>query len=224
MKRKSFADIAKNLRGELYNGQYKPMDRLPPERELAQQYGASRGTIRKALNLLQDEKLIAIKKSSGVYITTQIDEQEQSIFKHARPLELMDTRFAFEPHICRLLVLNARNKDIAIMIELVEAMEHTFDDASKFADLDARFHSQLVSSTGNALLKWIAMQISLVRKNQEWSRMRSLTLNAKIIAEYNSQHRKIVTAIQQRDPESAADAMKEHLETARLSLTRAAAA
>ncbi len=222
--RKFFADVARTLRSEIHTGQFKPYDRLPPERKLAERFSASRGTIRKALILLQTEGLIAIKRSSGTYVSPHDSEHEQSIFKSARPLELMDARFALEPHICRLLVLNARNDDIAGMMDLVDAMEQNIHDAVEFAELDTQFHAKLVSSTGNSLLEWIALQINSVRRNQEWSRMRSLTLEPNIIQEYNVQHRRIVAAIRNRDPELAAARMKEHLNTARLSLTKAAAA
>ena len=53
--------------------------------------------------------------------------------------------------------------------------------------------------------------------------MRHLTLDENIISQYNAQHRKILNAIRSREPERAANMMKDHLETARLSLTRAAA-
>ena len=52
--------------------------------------------------------------------------------------------------------------------------------------------------------------------------MRQLTLDHTIIRLYNSQHRDILNAIRNREPELAANRMKDHLETARLSLTRAA--
>jgi len=63
-----------------------------------------------------------------------------------------------------------------------------------------------------------------VRGQSDWTRMRSLTLNTDIIQQYNAQHRRILNALYSREPEAAASNMKEHLETARLSLTRAAAA
>ncbi len=66
-------------------------------------------------------------------------------------------------------------------------------------------------------------QITSVRELDEWRRMRHLTLNEGIITQYNSQHRQILNAIRTREPARAANLMKEHLETARLSLTRAAA-
>jgi GntR family uxuAB operon transcriptional repressor len=52
--------------------------------------------------------------------------------------------------------------------------------------------------------------------------MRQVTLDSSIIRQYNAQHRDILNALRAREPERAAMKMKEHLETARLSLTRAA--
>ena len=51
--------------------------------------------------------------------------------------------------------------------------------------------------------------------------MRHLTLDSRTIGIYNVQHRQILNAVRTREPERAANIMKEHLETARLSLTRA---
>ncbi len=68
---------------------------------------------------------------------------------------------------------------------------------------------------------WLIDQITAVRSLDEWTRMRQLTLDETIIDLYNVQHRNLLTALRAREPERAAAAMKEHLETARLSLTRA---
>ena len=69
---------------------------------------------------------------------------------------------------------------------------------------------------------WIVSQINSVRNQEQWSRMRHLTLNASTISQYNLQHRQILEAIRSREPELAASYMQQHLEAVRLSLTRAA--
>ncbi len=222
-KRKSYSDIAAHLRGEIYSGGYKMNDRFPPERELAEKMKASRGTIRKALGQLESEGLVDTANNSGTFVKFNSKNFRQPIFESARPLELMDARFAFEPHICRLSVLNARPIDILELSRILDAMETKTNDAVAFAILDTQFHMKLVDTTGNPLLEWIAMQINSVRGNQSWTRMRKLTLEPNIIYQYNLQHRQILDAIKFREPELAAERMKEHLETARLSLTRASA-
>ena len=135
----------------------------------------------------------------------------------------MDVRFALEPHICRLAVLNAVPDHFDRMESLLAEMESKTEDAAGFADADTQFHSLLVETTGNPLLIWMAAQINSVRGHRQWTRMRQLTLEADIITQYNTQHRAIVNAIHDREPEEAAKQMRTHLETARLSLTRASA-
>lgn len=217
------AEIASAIRRDILQSVLAQHDRLPAERALAETYGVSRGTIREALNRLSREGMLEIRAGSGAYVTYSPEIIQDSPIDSARPLELMDTRFALEPHICRLAVLHARRSDFDLFDSLLETMERAAEDSATFAEADSEFHAALAKSTGNSLLIWIVTQMSNVRSHSEWTRMRALTLNPKIISLYNTQHRKLVAAIKAREPERAANAMKEHLETARLSLTRAAA-
>jgi len=217
------AEIAGLIRADIKQNNIDRHDRLPPERTLAEKYNVARGTIREALNRLVEEGLVEIRPGSGTYVTYDQEEAAHSIITGARPLELIDARFALEPHICRLAVLHARKDDLDEMETLLEQMEHCKDDAQKFSDADTELHRRLALSTGNSLLIWIVGQITSVRNQPEWSRMRQITLNNETIVTYNQQHRQILEAIRNREPERAAGVMKEHLETARLSLTRSAA-
>ena len=224
IRRTGSSEIASVLRSEISDNTWNEFDRLPPERELAARFGVSRGTVRDALAKLSKENLVEIRRSSGSFVTPYKRAEFADLpFESIRPLELIDARFALEPHICRLAVLNARRADFEDLEVLLESMEAEVNDRINFSELDAEFHARLVETTGNQLLVWMARQIDRVRIQDEWMRMRRLTLEPPIIVQYNSQHRRIVDAIRKRDPELAANIMKEHLETARLSLTRAAA-
>ncbi len=217
-------EIAGLIRAEIKQGEISRHDRLPPERLLATKYGVARGTIREALNRLAEEKLVEIRPGSGTYITFDPEEAAHSVIMSARPLELIDARFALEPHICRLAVLHARTQDLDEMELSMERMETCGDDVIAFSEADTRLHTRLAECTGNSLLIWVVAQINAVRSQAEWSNMRQVTLNQATMALYNRQHRQILTAIRAREPEAAAAMMKEHLETARLSLTRSASA
>lgn len=215
-------DIAALLRREISKGILQLHDRLPPERVLADNYGTARGTIRKALTLLEKEGFVEIRAGSGTYVVHMPADTPSDAIENATPLELMDTRFALEPHICRLAVLHGRRTDFATMEALCTRMETLADDPVSFSEVDTEFHRALANSTRNGLLIWIIDQIAHVRSQGDWTRMRHLTLDARTINQYNAQHRQILNAIRTREPERAANMMKEHLETARLSLTRAA--
>ena len=217
------ADIAALIRREIHKGNLTLHDRLPPERTLAETYKVARGTIREALNRLDDEGLVEIRPGSGTYITKTQQSAESSPIENANPLELIDARFALEPHMCRLAVLHGRRSDFDQLELCCERMEASTNDSAAFAEADTEFHRKLAQTTGNGLLIWVIGQITNVRAQDEWTRMRHLTLDEGIIAQYNAQHRQILNAIRSREPERAANMMKDHLETARLSLTRASA-
>lgn len=217
------AAIAASLRRDIFRGDLRLHEPLPPERRLAETFGVSRGTVRQALDRLERENLVETRRGSGTYVIHQEAAPANNLFESARPLELMDARFALEPHICRLVVLHGRRRAIEGLQDLLEVMEASGGDANAFAEADGEFHARLAEATGNRLLTWIIAQVNLVRSRNEWTRMQHLTLEPSIIAEYNLQHRRIVEAIRARDAEQAAALMKQHLETARLSLTRAIA-
>ena len=223
IRRKGSTEIAGHLRREIIAGNLAAKERLPPERVLANQYGVARGTVREALNRLADEGMVEIRAGSGSYVSFDPLGQVNAIVESTRPLELIDARFALEPHLCRLAVLHARQQELDALEALAETMESSIDDAVSFSQADMAFHTLLAESAGNSLLVWMMGQINSVRIQDEWARMRQLTLNRETIITYNDQHRQILAAIRMRELERAANAMKEHLEGARLSLTRAAA-
>ena len=215
------SDIASLVRREISNGRLQLHDRLPSERQLAETYSLARGTIREALTQLSDSGWVKICAGSGTYVTYQKEFSDASPVQTANPLELMDARFALEPHICRLAVLHGRRADFDLLESLCRKMEKSVNDPISFADADTEFHRALANSTHNTLLIWIISQITSVRSHDDWTRMRQITLNQPSIAQYNDQHRQILNALRTREPERAAKIIKDHLETARLSLTRA---
>ena len=222
MRKLGSAEIAGLLRQDIRQGKLMSQERLPAERLLAETYTVARGTVREALNQLANDGLVEIRRGSGTYVLAIDAYATNPVVENATPLELIDARFALEPHICRLAVLNARNQDLEKAEELVVQMENCLEEPARFSVCDTAFHTLLAETTGNRLLIWIVAQINGVRNQDQWARMRQLTLNETTIAEYNAHHREVFEAIRNREPERAATIMKQHLEAARLSLTRAA--
>ncbi len=216
------SNVAVEIRRSITDGTYRRFDRLPASRQLAESFGVARNTLRDALQQLEREGLLEIRPGSGAYVTGPGDQSIPMAVEEAAPLELIDARFALEPHICRLCVLHGKREDFDTMEDLCRQMESSTTDPAAFAEADTAFHKALASATRNNLLVWLIEQINTVRSLDEWTRMRQLTLDATMICHYNAQHRQILDALRSREPERAAANMKEHLETARLSLTRAA--
>ncbi len=211
-------DIAGAIRRQIISARYALNERLPPERTLAEQYGVARGTVREALRQLEDMGLVRRRAGSGSYVIWEEDRQAPSIVETTRPIELIDARFALEPHMARLAVLHATEADIARAESHLATMESCGGDAEIFADADEKFHLALAECSRNPMLVWFMSKVHEVRSHAQWARMRTLTLREEIIEAYNEEHRAIVAAIRSRDAEAAAAAVKVHLTRARQSL------
>jgi GntR family uxuAB operon transcriptional repressor len=212
------ADIAAELRRQIASARFLRNDRLPPERSLAERYGVARGTIRQALRQLEEMGFVERRPGSGTYVTWVDDAGTRDVTEITRPLELVDARFAVEPQMCRLAVLRATEVELNRLRARLDAMEAAEDDPARFADVDEEYHLALAHCTQNPMIIWMMQKIHEVRRHQQWARMRLLTLNREIIRLYNRQHRAVVDAIADRDPERAAQEMKAHLSTARATL------
>lgn len=222
MSKRGSSEIAAEMRDAINKGQFKRFERLPASRQMAADLGVARNTLRDALYQLEREGILETRAGSGTYVRDAPADEVPAAVEEATPLELIDARFALEPHICRLCVLHGRREDIDTLEKLCQRMEAAVGDSAEFGEADTEFHRTLARTTRNNLLIWLIGQINAVRALDEWTRMRQLTLDGNTISQYNTQHREILNAIRAREPERAAAKMKEHLETARLSLTRAA--
>ena len=73
------ANIAVELRRQILAGDYVLGERLPPERALAVQFGAARGTVREALRRLEEIKLVDRRVGSGTYVSYRTDEESDDV-------------------------------------------------------------------------------------------------------------------------------------------------
>jgi GntR family transcriptional regulator len=63
-----YLQLARHLRGQINSGRYGHRDALPGERELAERFGVSRVTVRKALKELLDEGLLQQRQGAGTFV------------------------------------------------------------------------------------------------------------------------------------------------------------
>lgn len=211
-------DVFLQLRKAINTGEFQTGERLPAERELAGRFGVARGTLREGLRELEKSGFVERRQGSGTYVTYSSNDELPSIIENVRPLELVDSRLALEPHICRKAVLHATDADFRRVEAMLQSMEKSENDPQNFSKSDEEFHLMLAELSGNRLMQWMAQSMSGARSHTQWSRVRTITLNPAIIRTYNQQHRAIVDAIKTRDPEAAAARMKAHILTARESL------
>ena len=106
--------ILAHLRRAIETGAYGEGDRLPPERELAVTFRSARGTVRRALDQLESAGLVSRRLGSGTFVRSRNAEGElaEDFIDLISPLQLIEARFAVEPHTTRLAVFNATRRDL----------------------------------------------------------------------------------------------------------------
>jgi DNA-binding FadR family transcriptional regulator len=214
--------IASQLRQAIHAGQYSHGDKLPPERQLADAFGASRTTVRAGLEQLEAERLLHRRVGSGTFVHFPVRSRVEEVGDQTSPLDLIDVRLALEPMMTRLACLNAAPRDIERMADMVERQARECADREQFSRWDEAFHLAIAEATRNPLLIALYQQVNRVRCDQQWMAMKEKVLTPERIAAYNQDHADLFEAIRTRDIDSAVSMITNHLQHARRQLVGAA--
>lgn len=203
--------VVSQLRNLILEGQYAYEERLPAERNLAEEFNVSRGTIRTVLQILEEQNLVTRKVGSGTYVTHRELSNQHDISSITSPLEMLEVRIAIEPQMVRLAITNASHRDLEELRKALRQCEECDGDAEKFARADTAFHMALAQCSKNKLLCWVYERISEVRRYSQWRMMKAKLLTPERIDYYNNQHRILYEAIASRDANEAVGIIKKHL-------------
>jgi GntR family transcriptional repressor for pyruvate dehydrogenase complex len=140
------------------SGELQPGDRLPPEQELAERLGVSRGSLREAVRALSQIKVLDVRRGDGTYVTSLSPKELLSGLGFAMELlqssgleEVLEVRRLLLPPAAALAAQRATDEQIAEMRAVVEQLE-TETDQEKIERLNRRFTALLGSATGNETL------------------------------------------------------------------------
>ncbi|MGH6946049.1 MAG: FadR/GntR family transcriptional regulator [Kiloniellales bacterium] len=189
-------------------------NRLPPERELCEILGVSRGELRKALAILEREGELWRHVGKGTFIGSRPAEEFSSIAAIARqasPVEVMRARLVIEPQIVREAALNATSRDIGEM-ELCMAGSLQARSWRHYENWDNRLHRTVAEAANNTVLLALFDTLNAVRRTVFWGRLREGHDRPPPSHHSFAEHDIIVSAIKERDLEAAALGMRRHLD------------
>ena len=211
-----YLKVAEQLSGLITGGSIKPGERLPSERVLAEKLGVSRPTIREAMIALEISGVIEIRTGSGIYATQKQYQQTQPEIgdKGVGPFEILETRFIIESEACALAAARISSEQIRELKQAVKEMEEeeTRADASEKADW--KFHSIIAEASQNTAIIGIVNWLWELRNQSELSTGFMERLRAEGVHPSIEDHRKIILALEQRNPEKARAAMRNHIDNA----------
>jgi GntR family transcriptional repressor for pyruvate dehydrogenase complex len=217
-------EIVAQIRGCIANGELRPGDRLPSERELTERFKVSRASIREALTALQVLGLLERSRSGGGlsargnHVWFTIAPLNSYLATRGHLVEQIEVRRMIEPEMGRLAAERAAPEDIARMETCLQAMAADIAAGGGGSDADAAFHSAIAESTSNELLARIVEVIGAAIHEH-----RELFQTAAGARRSLDEHRHILDAIRRHDGEAAYRYTREHIDTVRRLLEEAMA-
>lgn len=211
---KVFERVAEQIERRILDGELHVGDRLPTERQLAEQFRVSRTAVREAMKILAQKGLVDMRPGRGTIVIdgarTAAENSISLLMKigESNPSkDLLEVRGILEPEIAYLAALRATEADLDALREAMRVMDENLHNADAFIEADNTFHEALAAATQNklilTLLKSIVNLLSEQRKrvfNVEGGPQRGQT-----------HHMSIYQSVIKRDAPGASKAMSAHL-------------
>lgn len=208
--------IVEQIRLLMRQGQLKPGDRLPPERDLCERFGVSRVTVREALRMLESSGLVEIRVGArgGAFVTAPsgnrvgeglTDLLTLSVISAA---DVTEVRMVLEVGIVPLVCERATEEDLSDLDKICQRSEEALRDGDYTMDMSLEFHMRTAEATHNPAVSMLVQSFRgpILMSLQE----------AKIAAPEmgrlgTREHERFIEAVRRRDPEAASRIMAEHL-------------
>ena len=205
------------IREMIISQELEPGSKLPSERQLTQALGISRASVREALRILEIMGLIEVKPGSGIFVkeltgdvflplSSWLPTHKETLHDH------FETRQVIEPRAAAFAAERASP-------EIIRSMKDALADFSKKAEQndlvglilsDIEFHRLIAQATGNKTLTLLMQTIARFLPEGWKASLRIPSRVAKTIVE----HRAILEAIERGEPDTASQAMSQHLKNA----------
>lgn len=191
--------------------EYAVEERLPSERQMAQDLGVARNTVREALDALEERGMIRRRAGSGSFVTWDPDGAGEALAPVAAetgPLQLQVMRGILEPEMVRLAILSMPPRQIEALGETLSQLEAVSTDVNAFMRLEEAFHRQIAEGTANPLLIACYALVIEARRQSFRAAMYRRHLTPSRIEAYQRAYNALFNAIAARDIEAASEFMK----------------
>ncbi len=220
--RRLYRQVADQIRTLIDNGSFAVGERLPGERELAEELGVSRPTIREALIVLEVEGLVHIRMGSGIYVTRQL--REKPVLAPAEdlegPFELLRARSLIECAIAEEAAKVVSPAHIEALDAVLTRMAQTFNSPQTSIALDRSFHTTIAGMIGNSALNRFVGELFDQRMTPYFEKLASYFESPASWRQAFDEHRAIRDALAAGDPGAAKAAMQFHLQQSQVRFSR----
>ena len=208
------------------SGALKPGERIPSEKNLCQQFGVGRTSVREALRSLSGIGILESRAGDGTFVSANTDRCMERAFQWGLLLkgkalqDLVETRLMLEPHAAGLAATKAQPDNLAKLEAAICCMEESISNPERYLECDMGFHLEIARATQNGIIENLLSTIraylqAAIRETLQLSRGKDSSRRARLSVD---QHKKIFRAIKARKPLAARQAMTRHILSARADL------
>ena len=205
----TFEKTVERLGTAIRTGVLVPGTKLPPERQLADQMGISRSTLRQALTtLVQSGHLTSARgRTGGTFVAERpplSERDDDPLGRDARAV--LDHRLAIEVGAVILAAERAGDADLDALDELVERMAAS-DDFEHYRRADIRFHIGVAEAAHSPHLV-----TEMTEAQDDMSELIALIPHPEeVLTRSNAQHSELVAMLRDRDADAAVPLMRLHI-------------
>ncbi|QXH58337.1 FadR/GntR family transcriptional regulator [Pseudomonas maumuensis] len=203
--------VVEKLRQALARGQWRSGDMLPGQRELAEQLGISRPSLREAVIVLETLGLVRSMPGKGVLVldADAAQAQEADTIAEASLADVLELRYTLEPFIAGLVAQSAGSQDIGQLRLTLMDMREALDAGDREAGINAyiAFHEALFALTTNPIFQSVVQQTgNALKQSADMLRNSPEHLAARL-----SENEAVVRAIRERNSAKASQQMRQHI-------------
>ncbi len=205
--------VADELQDWFRSGELTPGMRLPPERELAAQFGVSRTSLRDALKRLELLGYLDARQGDGTYVRVPGAEAMSQPFRNLvstlpqNAADLLEFRILLEPEVAALAAAHLTPESRRELLSSLERQQALPDQSLRLGREDALFHDALARAAGNTVVLRVLETLRDLLHD-----VRTISLPTAGASRTVSEHERIVQAVLAQDQGGARRAMRDHLE------------
>jgi GntR family transcriptional regulator, transcriptional repressor for pyruvate dehydrogenase complex len=209
-----FEEICDQIKGQLSQRLIRPGDKLPPERDLAGQFGVSRSAVREALRALEVSGIVELRKGSkgGAFVLEESAPLAQSMedmidLGRVSMRDFTEARILITEVVVRLACERGKKKDFDAIERDIERLEVAVARGEGRSDTTyiTNFYDLLAAATGNQMLRFLTHGIA---------KLLAGLINVKQPApmkDLGARRRAILKGLRERDGDKAGKLLTEHL-------------
>lgn len=215
--KKAYEIVMDHIKNQILDQELMIGQTLPPERELSEQLGVSRNSVREALKILSVVGVISSKQGAGNYVSCDFQGYLVDTLSMMFMLDQLDydqinqIRLGLEMQAYALAVKYAGNDEILQMQEYVRRLDQSTDDDEKTM-LDKKIHFAIAKASRNILILNILNALSEVMDIFISDMRREILQTEKQKGMLQEAHKQMVECLLKRDVVNGQKAMADHFD------------